>query len=105
MIFETEIERSLNEAVRGGIHEPLVVDRALTKREIDSMIDRLVGDYGAYAVATVLDTIKSLAFRYATRAGITVSKNDIVIPPEKEKILAGYEEKVTTRPSGSTSAA
>ena len=45
------------------------------------MIDRLVGAYGAYAVATVLDTIKSLAFRYATRAGITVSKNDIVVPP------------------------
>ena len=43
VIFETEIERSLNEAVRGGINEPLVVDRALTKREIDSMIDRLVG--------------------------------------------------------------
>jgi DNA-directed RNA polymerase subunit beta' len=45
-------------------------------------------------VATVLDTIKSLAFRYATRAGITVSKNDIVIPPSKEEILSGYEEQV-----------
>ena len=95
MIFETEIERSLNDAVRDGLHEPLVVDRALTKRELDSMIDRLVGEYGAYAVATVLDTIKSLAFKYATRAGITVSKNDIVVPPEKEEILAGFEEMVT----------
>ena len=36
----------------------------------------------------MLDTIKSLAFRYATKAGITISKNDIVIPPEKEEILA-----------------
>ena len=95
VIFETEIERSLRDAVIGDLHEPLVVDRALTKRELDATIDRLVGEYGAYAVATVLDTIKSLAFKYATRAGITVSKNDIVIPPAKEEILAGYEAKVT----------
>ena len=42
----------------------------------------------------MLDTIKTLGFKYATKAGITVSKNDIVIPPEKEEILAGYEERV-----------
>ena len=47
-----------------------------------------------HAVATVLDTIKTLAFRYATQAGITVSKNDIVIPPDKEEILVGYEAEV-----------
>src|SRR4029079_18398655 len=109
-IFDAELERSLDDAVldglpdhvgvsragavRAGLHEPLVVDRALTKRELDALIDKLVGEYGAYAVATVLDTIKSLAFRYATRAGITVSKNDIVIPPSKEAILSSYEAKV-----------
>jgi DNA-directed RNA polymerase subunit beta' len=94
VIFESELERSLVDAVVDGQPVTLVVDRALTKRELDALIDRLVGDYGAYAVATVLDTIKSLAFRYATRAGITVSKNDIVIPPSKEEILSGYEEQV-----------
>jgi DNA-directed RNA polymerase subunit beta' len=94
VIFESEIDRSLEEAVKNGDREPLVVDQPLTKRELDATIDRLVGRYGAYVVATVLDTIKSLAFRYATRAGITVSKNDIVIPPSKEEILAEYEERV-----------
>ena len=93
VIFEAELERSLDDAVLDGLHEPLVVDRALTKRELDALIDRLVGEYGAYAVATVLDTIKTLAFRYATRAGITVSKNDIVIPPSKEEILSSYEDE------------
>ena len=66
----------------------------LSKREIDVFIAELVDLYGAHAVATVLDTIKSLAFRYATQAGITVSKNDIVIPPNKEEILVGYEAQV-----------
>ena len=45
-------------------------------------------------LAAVLDTIKTLGFHNATLAGITISKNDIVIPPEKEEILAGYEERV-----------
>ena len=42
----------------------------------------------------MLDTIKDLGFHYGTKAGVTISKNDIVIPPEKEKILAEYEERV-----------
>ena len=50
--------------------------------------------YGAHALAPVLDTIKSLGFRYSTKAGVTISKNDIVIPPNKEQILAGYEKRV-----------
>ena len=94
VIFECEIERALEASVRGELGEPIVVDSALTKRELDALIDRLVGAYGAYAVASVLDTIKTLAFRYATRAGVTISKNDIVVPPAKEEILAGYEEQV-----------
>ena len=32
-----------------------------------------------------LDTIKQLGFHYATLAGITISKNDIVIPTSKER--------------------
>ena len=42
----------------------------------------------------MLDTIKTLGFRYSTQAGVTISKNDIVIPPTKEKILAEYEKRV-----------
>ena len=41
-----------------------------------------------------LDTIKTLGFAYATKAGITISKNDIVIPPNKAEILESYEEQV-----------
>ena len=45
-------------------------------------------------MAVVLDTIKDLGFHYGTIAGVTISKNDVVIPPEKEKILADYEDRV-----------
>jgi len=61
---------------------------------MDGFISDLAERYGAHVIASVLDKIKALGFRYATKAGITISKNDIVIPQEKDQILAGYEEKV-----------
>ena len=39
----------------------------------------------------MLDAFKELGFHYATQAGITVSKNDVVSPPNKEEILERYE--------------
>ncbi len=50
--------------------------------------------YGAPAVSQVLDAFKDLGFRYATLAGITISKNDVIIPPNKGEILAKYEGEV-----------
>ena len=63
-----------------------------TSRFITELVDR----YGAHAIAGVLDKIKSLGFHYATQAGVTISKNDIVIPPDKEEILAEYEKRVAS---------
>ena len=54
----------------------------------------LVEYYGAIAVAHLLDVLKDMGFQYASVAGVTISKNDIVVPPDKEEILQGYEAKV-----------
>jgi DNA-directed RNA polymerase subunit beta' len=98
VIFNAEVDRALHDAVGEQDGERPVyhsyINRTLSKREVGDFISALVDDYGAHAVASVLDTIKTLGFHYGTRAGVTISKNDIVIPPDKEKILAGYEERV-----------
>ncbi len=70
------------------------MNRTLAKADTDRYVLSLSDRYGAHTLAPVLDTIKTLGFKYATRAGVTISKNDIVIPPDKEKILAGYEKRV-----------
>jgi DNA-directed RNA polymerase subunit beta' len=97
VIFNSEVERALEEAVEEySSEEPLhdFINRTLTKRELDSFIAELVDAYGAHSIATVLDMVKTLGFAFATSAGVTISKNDIVIPPDKEKILAEYEKRV-----------
>jgi DNA-directed RNA polymerase subunit beta' len=97
VIFNSEVERALEEAVEEyDSDEPLhdFINRTLTKRELDAFIAELVDVYGAHSIATVLDMVKTLGFKFATQAGVTISKNDIVIPPDKEEILAEYEERV-----------
>jgi len=42
----------------------------------------------------VLDSIKQVGFRYASKSGITVSMNDIEVPPEKAKLLEEAEERI-----------
>src|SRR6266536_104559 len=98
VIFNAEIDRSLREAV-GELEGEYTtyhdfLNRTLSKKELGDFISILVDEYGARAVAVVLDTIKDLGFHYGTKAGVTISKNDVVIPPEKEKILAEYESRV-----------
>src|SRR5436305_1136137 len=98
VIFNAEIDRALREAVGELDGEYTTyhdfLNRTLSKKELGDFISTLVDEYGAHAVAVVLDTIKDLGFHYGTKAGVTISKNDVVIPPEKEKILAEYEERV-----------
>jgi len=98
VIFNSEVERALAEAVEDyNPEDPLhdYINRTLPKRELDAFIAELVHEYGAHSIASVLDMIKTLGFKYATQAGVTISKNDIVIPPDKETILAEYEERVS----------
>jgi len=97
VIFNSEIDRALADSMEldGEIgHE--FINRTLAKKEMGDLIADLVEEYGAPAIAGVLDTIKNLGFAYATRAGISVSKNDVVIPPDKERILAEFEARVDT---------
>jgi DNA-directed RNA polymerase subunit beta' len=69
-------------------------NKVFTKNEMTTFVSDLVEYYGAIAVAHLLDVLKGLGFKYASVAGVTISKNDIVVPPDKEQILAGYEVRV-----------
>jgi len=95
VIFNAEVERSLRETGEDDtIALQNFVNKTLSKKEMDTFLSELSDRHGTQTIAGVLDKVKTLGFHYATRAGITISKNDIVIPPDKEEILAGYEKRV-----------
>ncbi len=94
IIFNEKIERALAEAL-GDDFDPEqfeFVNHSLKKRDVNEMVSDLVDAYGAPAVSQILDAFKDLGFHYASQAGITVSKNNVVSPPDKEKILERYEK-------------
>jgi DNA-directed RNA polymerase subunit beta' len=93
IIFNDRVERSIANALGEG-YDPEryeFVNRALKKKDVNEMVSDLVKTYGAPAVSLVLDSFKELGFHFATQAGITISKNDVVAPPDKEEILERYE--------------
>ncbi len=95
VILNSEVDRSLEESMGSAPENRPFLNRTLSKKEMDGFISELADRFGAHVIAGVLDKIKSLGFHYATKAGITISKNDIIIPQSKEEILAGYEERVS----------
>ena len=85
IIFNEKIERALADALEEDFDPEQFefVNFSLKKKDINQMVSDLVEAYGAPAVSQVLDAFKDLGFHYASQAGITVSKNNVVSPPEK----------------------
>ena len=96
IIFNERIERALEETLEETLRPRTYefVNRPLKKRDMADVIEGLVDLHGPYATALVLDAFKDLGFHFATQAGITISKNDVVIPPQKDEILDRYEGEV-----------
>jgi DNA-directed RNA polymerase subunit beta' len=66
----------------------------LDKKGIQDVINRCHRLCGKDKTLKLLDDLKETGFRYATRAGISFSKDDMTIPPEKEKIVKETQEQV-----------
>src|ERR1017187_7485229 len=96
IIYNDHIERALEQALKGEFDasKDTFVNQSMKKRDTTRLIDMLVQTYGATTISLVLDAFKDLGFKYATQAGITISKNDVVVPPEKQSIIEKYETEV-----------
>jgi DNA-directed RNA polymerase, beta'' subunit, predominant form len=90
-IRETTLGRALfNEVLPADFP---FVDYDVTKKLLGLIVDNLAEGYAKVTVAQTLDALKSLGFYWATRAGVTISINDVVTPGRKREILEGYETK------------
>jgi DNA-directed RNA polymerase subunit beta' len=81
-----------NEALPAGyrFHNSLIGKNALP---IGAIVEEISNGFGRQEVATSLDAIKSLGFRFATQSGLTIAIDDVVSAPEKASILNKYEEQ------------
>ncbi len=72
---------------------PLVNDQ-MTSKKLGAIIGDIVRRYRQEEVEEILDRIKELGFEYATKSATTWGMNDLIVPPEKEQLLAEAEKEI-----------
>jgi len=61
---------------------------------LSDIIAAVFKEFKISETSKMLDRMKDLGFKYSTRAGITVGVDDIVVLPDKEKILEEAQDRV-----------
>ncbi len=64
------------------------VNREVTIKETNAILERLIARYGTAQVAQILDRIKNFGFKYATRSGVTWGIDDVMVPEIKGTMVA-----------------
>ncbi len=91
-IIETTVGRVLfNESVNPVLG---YVNAALDKKKIGAVIADCYKRLGHNETVLFLDRLKSLGFRQATLAGISIAMSDLTIPKEKETIITNAKQEV-----------
>ncbi len=90
-IIETTVGRVIvNENVPA---EAGYINELLTKKSLRDIIGRILKICGVAATAKFLDDIKSLGYYMAFRGGLSFNLSDVIIPAEKETLVAdGYAQ-------------
>ncbi len=71
-----------------------MIDKALTKKVVSSLINTSYRQFGLKATVLLADTLMYTGFHYATLSGVSIGINDLVIPDEKPAIIERSETEV-----------
>ena len=69
-------------------------NRIIDKKQLKNLISWSFDNYGTARTAAMADEIKSLGFKYATRAGVSISVDDLQVPPSKRQLLDAAEQEI-----------
>ncbi len=70
------------------------LNKAMDKKELSNLVSNVYEICGESRTVIMSDDIKELGFDYATRSGLTIAANDMVVPAEKEKIVEDASEVI-----------
>ncbi len=78
-----------NQAKKAVFH-----NRVIDKSQLKKLIASSFINHGTARTAQVADELKDLGFKYATKAGVSISVDDLKVPPEKREMLEAAEEEI-----------
>ena len=93
-IFNQGIPQDLGFVDRDKDPYSLEVDFLCDKKKLGAIIDKCYRKHGNTGTVIMLDYIKSMGYKYSTKAAVTISVSDMEIPEEKEAIIAAAEAEV-----------
>ncbi len=72
----------------------LEVDFHVGKKQLKQILEKVINTHGSTATAEVLDSVKSIGYKYSTRAAMTVSISDMTVPPQKPQMIQEAQDTV-----------
>ncbi len=72
----------------------LEVDFLVGKKQLGKIIDKCIRRHGFTIATEMLDRIKALGYKYATKGAISISIADMVVPEKKYQLIKASEAKV-----------
>ena len=91
-IINTTVGRViLNEQLPDGMP---YVNGLLKKKGLQQLVQRCYLDLGLEVTVSMLDNMKTLGFTYATRSGLSIGIDDLVIPSNKAALVEGARAEV-----------
>ena len=92
--YETTVGRAiLSEILPVGLPF-LLVNKALKKKEISRLINTSFRRSGLRNTVIMADRLMTTGFTYATRAGISICLDDMLVPPQKNELIGAAEKEV-----------
>src|SRR5512137_2872473 len=71
-----------------------LVNKDMTKKAISGVINECYRQLGLKETVIFADQLMYMGFHYATRSGVSIGVDDMIVPEQKERILAAAEREV-----------
>ncbi|MDO4438527.1 MAG: DNA-directed RNA polymerase subunit beta' [Eubacteriales bacterium] len=96
LIFNEIIPQDLGFVDRTKEGNELVpeVDFLVKKGELKKILEKVMSIHGATQTAITLDNIKAIGYKFSTRAAMTVSISDMVVPENKQELIDQAQKTV-----------
>ncbi|UCE25678.1 MAG: DNA-directed RNA polymerase subunit beta' [Candidatus Zixiibacteriota bacterium] len=101
-LIKVRIEHKLEDTTPGRLIFNAILPKELpffndvtTKGKLEDVVKEVFTTLGQEATVEFLDRLKYLGFEYATLSGVTVSIDDLVVPPEKDKLISDASTEVS----------
>ncbi len=70
------------------------INDVIDKKSLNKLLAKIYLEYGTSKTALLADCLKSLGFKYATKAGTTISIHDLEIPDAKKGLIKNAENQI-----------